>query len=63
MLLIEKKPFLAIKKFNISKSQKSHFCKGVNSGFWSKNAIFFFICFPSLKISVEIIFTDFVKKN
>ena len=62
-ILDRKETFFGHKNFNLSKSKKSHFSKGVNSCFWSKNAIFFFICFPSLKISVEIIFTDFVKKN
>ena len=34
----EKKPFLTIKKHNFSKFQVSHFSKGVNPWFWSKNA-------------------------
>ena len=40
------------KKFTISKSQKSHFSKGVNPCFWSKKAIFFIYLF-SVKIRLE----------
>ena len=42
-VLDRKQTFLGHKNFNLSKSQKSHFS---NPCFWSKNAIFFFICFP-----------------
>ena len=42
------------KKFNLSKSQKSHFSKGVNPCFWSKNEVFFLELF-SVKIRPEII--------
>ena len=37
-------------KLNVSKSLKTHFSKGVNPCFWSKNGIF---CF-SLKIRLEV---------
>ena len=43
-VLDRKETFFGHKNFNLSKSQKSHFS---NPCFWSKNAIFFFICFPS----------------
>ena len=39
--------FLGHKKFNLLKSQKSHFSNGVNPCFCSKNVFFFFICFRS----------------
>ena len=44
-VLDRKETFFGHKNFNISKSSKSHFSKGVNPCFWSKNAICFFICF------------------
>ena len=46
-VLDRKETFLGHKNFNLLKSQQSHFSKGVNPCFWSKNVIFFFICFPS----------------
>ena len=42
-----KETFLGHKKFNLWRSQKSHFSKGVNSCFRSKNVIFFLSCFRS----------------
>ena len=35
-----KETFFGHKKFNLSKSQKLHFSKGVNPCFWSKNVFF-----------------------
>ena len=46
-VLDRKETFFGHKNFTLSKSQKSHFFKGVNPCFWSKTVIFFFICFPS----------------
>ena len=46
-VLHNKETFFGHKKFRLSKSQKSYFSKGVNPCFWSKNVIFFFICFQS----------------
>ena len=46
-VLDRKETFFGHKKFHLPKSPKSHFSKGVNSYFWSKNVIFFFICFHS----------------
>ena len=42
-----KETFFGHKKFNLSKYQKSHFSKGVNTCFWSKNVFFFLSCFRS----------------
>ena len=46
-VLERKETFFGHKKSNLSKSQKSHFSKGVNSYFWSKNALFLLISFWS----------------
>ena len=46
-VLDRKETFFGHKNFTLSKSQKSHFLRGVNPCFWSKTVIFFFICFPS----------------
>ena len=46
-VLDRKETFFGHKKFSLSKTPKSHFCKGVNPCFWSKTVIFFFICFLS----------------
>ena len=35
-----KKPFLDYKNKKFKKSKNSHFCKGVNPWFWSKNGPF-----------------------
>ena len=37
----KKETFLGHKKFNLSKSQKSHFSEGVNPCFWSKYVFVF----------------------
>ena len=52
-VLERKETFLGHKKFSLSKSQKSHFSKGVNQCFWSKKIIFFLQLF-SVKIRPEI---------
>ena len=46
-VLKRKETFLGHKTFNLSKSQKSNFSKGVNPCFWSKNVIFFLSFFRS----------------
>ena len=46
-VLDRKETFFGNKKFSLSKTHKSHFSKGVNPCFWSKNVIFFFIYFSS----------------
>ena len=40
-----KETFSEYKNKNFTTSQKWHFSKGVNPYFWSKNTIFFIICF------------------
>ena len=44
-----KETFLGHKKFSLSKSQKSHFSKGVNPCFWSKNEFFSSVVFGQNK--------------
>ena len=56
-VLDRKKTFIRHKSFNLSKSQKSHFSKGVNPCFWWKNVIFFLYLF-FLKIRLEIMFNN-----
>ena len=46
-VLDTKETFFGHKKCNPFKSQKSHFSKGVNPCFWSKNVVFFLSCFRS----------------
>ena len=53
-VLDRKETFFGHKKFSLSKTQKSNFFKGVNSCFWSKTVIFFYLF--SLKIRLEIMF-------
>ena len=48
-ILEEKETFFYYKNTNFSQSQKSHFSKGVNPCFWSKNAIFFLDLFSVKK--------------
>ena len=55
-VLDRKETFFDYKK-NFSKSQKSHFSKGVNLCFWLKNANFF-IFLLSLKTRLEIRFNN-----
>ena len=52
---------MTIKK-TFLKSQKSHFSKGVNPCFWSKNANFF-VYVDLVKIRLEIMLTDFPQKK
>ena len=54
-VLDRKETFFGHKNFTLSKSQKSHFSKGVNPCFWSKNVVFFLALF-SVKIRLEIMF-------
>ena len=49
----KKETFFDLKKQNLSKSKKTHFFKGVNPCFWSKNAIFL-IYSDLVKTRVEI---------
>ena len=44
------------------KSQKSHFCKGVNPCFWFKNASFL-VYADLVKIRLEIMLTDFPQEK
>ena len=44
-ILEEKETFFYYKNTNFWQSHKSHFSKGVNPCFWSKNANFCIICF------------------
>ena len=46
-VLGRKETFFGHKNFSLSRTQKSHFFKGVNPYFWSKNVILFFIYFSS----------------
>ena len=46
-VLERKETVFGHKKCNLSKSQKSHFSKGVNPCFRSKNVVFFKSCFRS----------------
>ena len=57
-----KETFFGHKKFNLSKSQKSHFSKGVNPCFWSKNVVFFLELF-SVKIRLEIMFNNVLERK
>ena len=50
------------KKFSLSKTQKSHFSKGVNPCFWSKNCNFFRYLF-SLKVRLEIMFNNVLERK
>ena len=61
-VLDRKETFLGHKKFSLVKSQKSHFSKGVNSCFWSKNVIFFLFWF-SLIIRLEIMFNNVLDRK
>ena len=56
-VLDRKETFFGNKNFNLSKSQKSHFSKGVNPCFWSKNVVFCLDLF-SVKIGLEIMINN-----
>ena len=60
-VLDRKETFFGHKNFNLSKSQKSHFSKGVNPCFWSKNvnSSFWF----SLKIRLETMFNNVLDRE
>ena len=57
-----KETFLGHKKSSLSKPQKSHFSKGVNPCFQSKNEVFFLELF-SVKIRLEIMFHVLERKK
>ena len=57
-----KETFFSHKKFNLSKSKKSHFSKGVNTCFWSKNVVFCLELF-SVKIRLEIMFNNVLERK
>ena len=54
---------MGYKKQNFSESKKSHFSKGVNPYFWTKNAKFFFAYVDLEKIRLKIMLTDFHRKK
>ena len=61
-VLDRKETFFDHKNFILSKSQKSHFFKGVNPCFWSKTVIFFLYLF-SLKIRLQIMFNNVLDRK
>ena len=61
-VLERKETFFGHKKCNLPKSQKSHFSKGVNPCFWSKNVVFFLELF-SVKIRPEIMFNNVLERK
>ena len=61
-ILEEKETFFYYKNTNFSQSQKSHFSKGVNPCFWSKN-VFFFLELFSVKIRPEIMFNNVLERK
>ena len=61
-ILEEKETFFYYKNTNFSQSQKSHFSKGVNPCFWSKNVVFFLELF-SVKIRLEIMFNNVLERK
>ena len=61
-VLERKETFFGHKKFNLFKSQKSDFSKGVNPCFWSKNVVFFLELF-SVKIRLEIMFNNVLERK
>ena len=56
-VLDRKEIFFGNKNFNLSQFQNSHFSKGANTCFWSKN-VFFFLELFSVKIRLEIMFNN-----
>ena len=60
-VLERKETFFGHKKFNLLKSQKSHFSKGVNPRFWSKNV--FSLELFSVKITLEIMFNNVLERK
>ena len=61
-VLDRKQTFFDYKNKIFLTSQKSHFSKGVNPCFQSKNGIFFFICFQSKK-GLEIMLNDVLDRK
>jgi len=61
-VLKQKEPFFDYKNNNFWKSQKSHFSKGVNPCFWSKNAIFF-LYLVLVKTRLEIRFNNVLDRK
>ena len=61
-VLDRKEIFLGNKNFNLFQFQKSHFSKGVNPCFWSKN-VFFFLELFSVKIRLEIMFNNVLERK
>ena len=61
-VLERKETFFGHKKSNLSKSQKSHFSKGVNPCFWSKNGFFFSLVVFSQK-GLEIRLNDVLDRK
>ena len=57
-VLDRKETFSGHKKFSLSKTPKSHFSKGANACFWSKNVFFFLLELFSVKIRLEIMFNN-----
>ena len=55
---IKKPPYFGHKIFNLSKTQKSHFSKGVNPCFWS-----IFLELFSVKIKLQIMFNNVLERN
>ena len=55
-VLDRKETFFGHKNFSLSKSQKSHFSKGVIAWFWSKNVLFLFLF--SVKVRLQIMFNN-----
>ena len=60
-VLDRKETVFGHKNFNLSKSQKSHFFKGVNPCFWSKTNFFLYLF--SLKIRLEIMFNNVLDRK
>ena len=58
----KKETFFGNTKFNLLKSQNSHFSKAVNSCFWSKKRRFFLELF-SVTIRLEIMLNNFLEKK
>ena len=57
-VLDRKEIFFGNKNFNLFQFQKSHFSKGANACFWSKNVFFFLLELFSVKIRLEIMFNN-----
>ena len=60
-VLDREETFFGHKNFSLSKSQKSHFSKGVIAWFWSKNVLFLFLF--SVKIRLQIMFNNILDRK